>query len=166
MDHDRRNSAASPLLRGSILAILVLVAVVGHLGDIAGFIVDRRPGHVGQFLLHQPADLEFHGALLWHLDWLQGLGVLRFACLAQFGLKDPEIAELQPVATPQFADDFIEELLHHALDLHPPVVGLVGDAVDEFFLGDGRHVIPESRLTFDGQQTYPHIMLQSASECK
>ena len=46
-----------------------------------------------------------------------------------------------------------QELLDDLLDLHTPVPGSVGDAVDEFFLGDGCHSVLVPELKSDRQQT-------------
>ena len=61
---------------------------------------------VRQTFFHQPADLELDGTLAGDADFFHGLGVLGDAGGARADLEHAEVAEFQPVALSQFADDF------------------------------------------------------------
>ena len=100
-----------------------------------------------EFLFHESADLELHGPFRRDVDALEGLGVLRGPRGATFGLEDAEVAELQPVAPAEFFDDLIEERLDDLLDHDALLVRLVGDAIDQLFLGYCMHEKALSRVS-------------------
>src|SRR4051812_42181185 len=54
---------------GSFVGVVVfVVALVGHVVDVVGLVVDSSAGHAGQLLLHEAANLELHGAFFGNLD--------------------------------------------------------------------------------------------------
>src|SRR5205085_7208942 len=57
---------------------------------VPGFIVDRCTGQIGQLLLHQAADLEFHRSLLGHLNRLQSFGFCARRALRNFVSNTPK----------------------------------------------------------------------------
>ena len=138
----------APLACGAALIVAFVIGVgaaLVHLVDVSGFVIDRGAGHFAEPLLHQPADLELHGAFLGHGDWLERLGVLRLTCLAELGLEDAEVAELQTVTPTELVDDLVEELLDHLFDQDATAAGGVRDPVNQFFLRDRRHSGPRRR---------------------
>jgi len=91
-------------------------------------------------LFHDSADLELDGSFFGHRDALEGFGVLSDASGPDLAFENAEVSELQAVTVPQFLDDFVEEPLDHKLDDDALIAGLVGNAIDKFFLCDGSHV--------------------------
>ncbi len=92
---------------------------------------------VRQTFFHQPADLELDGTLAGDADFFHGLGVLGDAGGSLADLEHAEVAEFQPVALSQFADDFFEEPLDDLLDDHALVAGVLCDSIHQVFFGDG-----------------------------
>ncbi len=52
-------------------------------------------------------------------------------------VEDAKVAELHPVATTEFADDLVQEVLHDLFGDNLGIAGLLGDPLAQLALGDG-----------------------------
>ena len=112
---------------------------LGHVGNIACFVVDGGAREFTEPGFHKSANLEFDRSLLRYFNRFKRLGILRFAGLAKLGFKHPEIPEFQTIPRAQFTDDLVEKLLNHPLDLNAALIRRFRDSVDQLFLGDRGH---------------------------
>lgn len=92
-----------------------------------------------EFHLHDAADLELYGSLLWNLDALERLGILGGACRTDLALKHAEVTEFQAVAATQLIDDVIQKALNNALHHDTLLAGLIRKSVNQVLLGDRVH---------------------------
>ena len=116
--------------------------------DARGRLSQPRLG-IGRFragttevLPHEPAHLEFDGALRRHLHAFERFGVLGDPRSPRPGLENAEISELQAIILTQLPYDLVKEGLNDPFYLHPLGLRAFRDAVDEFFLGYCRHTLP------------------------
>jgi hypothetical protein len=109
------------------------------LGATASRISGRGGAITDQPLLHQPADLELDGSFGGDFDLFQSLGVLRGAGGTDLALEHAEVAEFEAVALAQFLHDLVQKALHDALDQDPLGARLLGDTIDQLFLGHRGH---------------------------
>jgi len=116
------------------------------LPNAAGF--DRKPSgfidfrwRFTKFRFHNPSNFKFYSPFLRNKNLIHGLWILGLSCRSNSALKYAKISKFESIPVSQFFNDRIQECLNYLFDQNAFVSTLVGDAVDEFLLGDGRHSI-------------------------
>ena len=85
--------------------------------------------------LHEPTGLELHRSTRRNIHRLESLGILRDPGGTLANLEYPEVTELKAVTPAQLADDLIKKGLDGLLHISSGLVGVGGNAFDQFLFG-------------------------------